>query len=157
MTIHLSGPASQLYINGHWDFPAQMGRGVGFVYAIVDKIQQKGYIGRKNYKVATGYRKGASSDWHNYCSSSASLERHMTGRNIKDFEFIALEEYATLATLGFAETWSQVMTGVAVNPNWLNTRIEEVRWACAEPITSRHIERLRAVSKRIPGGPEWVI
>ena len=154
MTIRLSGPVSP-FANGHWDFPEQLGNGVGFVYAIFDKVQHKGYIGRKNFKISSGFRKGASANWREYCSSSPTLEAHMARRSKADFEFIALEQYSSLASLGYAETFSQVMAGVACTPNWLNTRIEEVSWPVTEPVTKRHIERLKSVMARVPGSAPW--
>jgi hypothetical protein len=136
--------------NGRWDFPDQMGTGVGFVYAIVDRELRRAYIGKKLY---TSILKGRQvpSNWRNYESSSKTLASIMSERPSEEFHFFAIEQYKTRGTLSYAETWSLCFVEAPTNVRFYNTRIERVSWSVSEPISDRHKKRLSYVRQFVEG------
>ena len=132
--------------NGHWQFPEQMGNGVGFLYVIRDNYLKRFYLGKKFYKNRNrATYANVESNWRTYTSSSKVLKELFKHRPIyEEFDFIALEEYETKGTLAYAETWSLCYVEAPTNNQWYNTMIGKVFWKIKEPITERHKERLKA-------------
>ena len=128
------------YDNGHWEFPEQMGKALGFIYVIRDNYMDKLYLGRKEFKTSTGLK----TNWKTYESSSKHLNLLRKERPKSEFSFICVEQYQTKGGLSWAETWSLVQCKTPLNhKRWLNILIPKVSWAVKEDITERHIERLR--------------
>lgn len=136
-------------INGHWDFPEEMGNGVGFIYVIYDSYLNRGYLGKKQYRGAGALNKGQESNWKKYTSSSKVLNELLKVRPVEEFEFICIEQYKTKGTLSYSETWSLCLVEAPTSDRWYNTLIEKVSWPVKEPITDRHKERLLNVMNRI--------
>jgi hypothetical protein len=137
--------------NGHWDFPEQMGDKsfVGFVYVIYDKVLDRAYLGKKQFRGTGQLNKGEESNWKKYGSSSPVLKEHFKERPKHEFEFICLEQYKAKGALSYAETWSLSYVEAPTTSNWYNTIIEKVSWSVKEGITDRHKERLNKVVERI--------
>lgn len=131
--------------NGHWNFPEQMGDGVGFIYVIRDQILERFYLGKKLFRGTGKLNNGKESNWKTYASSSPVLAALLKERDKKEFEFICLEQYKTKGTLSYAETWSLCLVEAPTTKNWYNTIIEKVSWNVKEKITDRHKERLNMV------------
>lgn len=137
--------------NGHWDFPEQMGKGVGFVYVIYDRYLNRAYLGKKNFLSKAVKTRGKPSDWKTYKSSSEVLAAHFKERPREEFLFLCIEQYKTASGLSYAETWSQCLAETPTTDAWYNTRIEQVSWNVKERITERHKERLQMVIGWIKG------
>ena len=135
--------------NGHWDFPEQMGNGVGFIYVMFDTILNRAYLGKKLYRSNSVAKRGKESDWRSYVSSSNLLKEILKERPLSEFEFICIEQYQTKGTLSYAETWSLCYVEAPTSVSWYNTLIEKVSWPVKESITFRHKQRLSEVMKRI--------
>jgi hypothetical protein len=140
---------SHLRYNGHWDFPDQLGIGVGFIYVIYDEFMNRAYLGKKQFRGTGKLNKGMESNWKRYTSSSKVLNELISLRPRDEFEFIAIEQYKTKGTLSYSETWSLCYVEAPTSPIWYNNLIEKVSWNVKEPITDRHKERLNAVLKRL--------
>ena len=134
--------------NGIWDFPEQMGVGVGFIYVIFDTVLKRAYLGKKSFtKTVKG--RTLESDWKDYKSSSKLVAELLSNRPLEEFEFICLEMYKTRGTLSYAETWSLCFAEVPTTRSWYNTRIEAVAWSVKEPVSTRHKERLLKIMERM--------
>jgi len=126
-----------------------MGNGIGFVYAIYDRVLNKFYIGKKIYRSLRGLRKGKETDWRKYKSSSPLLEIHFKARPIKEFSFYCLEEYHTKSGLAYAETWTLCISQAPLSDAFYNKRIEGISFKVKEPISERHMARLEKLLERI--------
>jgi hypothetical protein len=130
--------------NGHWQFPEQMGDGVGFIYLIRDNYLKKFYLGKKLYRGYGKLNNGKESNWRRYTSSSKVLKEMFKERPREEFDFICLEQYKTKGTLSYSETWTLCFVEAPTNDRWYNRLIEKVSWNVRERITDRHKERLMA-------------
>jgi hypothetical protein len=135
--------------NGHWDFPEQMGNGVGFIYVIYDTVLNKAYLGKKQFLGMGKLNRGQESNWKKYTSSSKVLNELLKHRPREEFEFICIEQYKTKGTLSYSESWSLCLVEAPTTDEWYNTLIEKVSWPVKEKITDRHKQRLQAVMKRL--------
>ena len=135
--------------NGHWDFPEQMGDGVGFIYEIMDTFMNRAYLGKKQFRGAGRLNAGEESNWKKYTSSSKELNANIKARPKEEFKFICLEQYKTKGTLSYAETWSLCLVEAPTSKVWYNTLIEKVSWQVREQITKRHKERLQDVLRKM--------
>lgn len=134
-------------INGHWDFPQELGtlKQFGFIYAIFDPETKRGYIGKKQFLGTGKLNRGEVSNWRRYTSSSKELGEAIRQRGIQNFRFIVLEQYYSRGTLSYAESWSLMTAETPTSSNWYNVLVEKVSWPVKEPITDRHKERLQMV------------
>lgn len=134
--------------NGHWQFGGEqldIFKHAGFVYVVVHKPTMKMYFGRKNFLMG-GANKGYESKWREYLTSSSRVKALIEREGNDKFLFIALEQYKTLAGLGYAETWTMMYAKTPENPSrFFNLSVEAVRWSSKEKITDRHIQRLNTV------------
>jgi hypothetical protein len=134
--------------NGHWDFPEQMGRAFGFIYVIRDTIEDKLYLGKKQFEGTGKVNKGQETNWKSYTSSCTALVHSIRKYGKEHFKFYVLEQYQRRGTLGWAETWSLCFVEAPLNRNkWHNGLINKVSWNVSEPISERHKERLNAIIK----------
>jgi len=135
--------------NGIWRFPEQMGEKgyVGFIYLITDPYMESFYLGKKHYRVRRGQFKGNESDWRVYKSSSKSIQAMLGERSLSDFSFYCIEEYKTAGGLSYAETWSLCAVNAPLSDAWYNKRIEKVSWKVNEPVSERHIERMKDLTR----------
>lgn len=136
--------------NGHWDFPEPLGENgeFGFIYLIHDTLEEKFYLGKKQFRGTGKLNKGEESNWKYYTSSSKELVASIK-RNGKDFfEFYVIEQYYKRGTLGYAETWSLCLVEALANrEKWHNGLINKVSWNVTEKITTRHKERLKMLTE----------
>ena len=136
--------------NGHWDFPEPLGtKGeFGFIYLIHDTIENKYYLGKKQFYGTGKLNKGDESNWKYYTSSCKELVASIK-RNGKDFfKFYVIEQYFKRGTLGYAETWSLCFVEALANRDkWHNGLINKVSWTISEKITDRHKKRLMELIK----------
>jgi len=141
------------FSNGHWKFPEQMGQlykpYVGFIYIIYDTYLNRAYLGKKQYVGRGSLNKGIESNWKKYVSSSALLKELISVRPKEEFEFICLEQYETMGTLSYSETWSLCLVEAPTSERFYNRLIEKVSWPVKEKITDRHKERLNKVLWRM--------
>lgn len=129
--------------NGHWEFPEQMGNGIGFIYAIINLINGRCYIGKKLYKSTGKLTKGKETNWRWYISSSKELDADIREQYKQGFRFICLEEYKSKGALSWSETWSICYVKAPENiEKWYNTLINKVSWKVKEKISERHLNRL---------------
>jgi len=135
--------------NGHWKFPEQMGEKdyVGFIYVIIDRYMGHVYLGKKDYHSLRGKNEGKESNWKRYRSSSKFLKKLWNYRDLKEFDFIVLEQYKTKGGLRYAETWSLCTVDAPLSTVWYNTRIEGISFKVTEAITERHKQRLQLIIK----------
>jgi len=149
LILEFTGKIEKKFDNGHWDFPEQMGVGVGFIYVIFDRYLQRAYLGKKSYYGAGVLNKGVESNWRKYTSSSKTLKELLAERPREEFEFICLEQYNTKGTLSYSETWSLCHVEAPTSKIWYNHLIGKVSWNVREPITLRHKERLTTILERL--------
>lgn len=147
--------------NGHWDFPEEMAKGkaFGFIYLIHNKVDNRCYIGKKQYKGTGKANKGVVSNWPWYISSSDELSKDIKRLGKDSFEFIVLEEYYTRGGLSYSETWSlcHVESPTYVD-KWYNVLINKVSWRSKERVTDRHKERIsKYKSESLIGGIECTL
>ena len=131
--------------NGHWDFDEELGmKGfVGFIYVIVDKNNNKIYLGKKQFKGAGKLNKGQESNWRWYISSSKELSAAIKNYGKEGFEFIAIEQYRTKGMVSYAEVWSLMFVESPYRQDkWYNLLVNKVSWTVKEPISERHKRRL---------------
>lgn len=148
---HLPAPRTnreEAGVNGHWQFdmPLCADNQFGFVYLIHDTINDRMYIGKKQFKGIGILNSGKESNWKWYNSSSEQLKKLIRINTSAAFKFYVLEEYYFRGTLGFAESWSLMQVEAPVNRGkWYNALIGEVSWFVKEPITKKHKERLAMI------------
>lgn len=136
--------------NGHWVFEDPMGEHfMGFIYVIYDKVLNRAYLGKKQFKGTGKLNYGKESNWKKYTSSSKLLNELLKKRPKEEFDFICIEQYQSKGTLAYAETWSLCLVEAPTTPNWYNTQIEQVSWPVKEPITTRHKNRLNEIIERM--------
>lgn len=136
--------------NGHWqwDGPGLMGgkEYTGFIYIIRDVVNNRLYLGKKQYRGSGVVNKGLESNWRWYISSSTELAAAVKSRQKEGFEYYAIEEYKAKGALSFAETWSLCHVQSPVYPwRWYNKLIEKVSWPVRESVTDRHKKRLEEI------------
>lgn len=137
-----------LGINGHWKFDRPMNpkRMLGFIYLVRDNYNEKFYIGKKNYKGRGATNKDKESNWKWYTSSSDPLNEAIAKHGKQHFDFFVIEEYRTVSTLAFAESWSLLYVESPFNhASWYNVLVNKVSWRCFEPLTAKHKLRLRQI------------
>lgn len=132
--------------NGHWqhDTPLGIPGYVGFIYCIRDVMNEKLYLGKKQFRGLGKENKGEDSNWRWYISSSKELSESIRRNGKNHFEFVAIEQYKTKATLSYAETWSLMhVESPFRRDKWYNLLVNKVSWVTKEPITQKHKDRLR--------------
>lgn len=138
----------QLGRNGHWMFDkalCQDGQ-FGFIYLIHDTINERMYIGKKQYSGSGEKNYGQESNWKWYKSSCTQLKDVIRINGTEGFKFYVLEEYYIRGTVGFAESWSIMMAEAPANKaKWYNTLVNEVSWSVRESITNKHKDRLAKI------------
>lgn len=134
--------------NGHWQFEEALGQNgeFGFIYLIHDTINDRMYIGKKQFLGTGKKNKGVPSNWQWYTSSCKELCESIKANGKEHFKFFVLEQYRIRGSLGFAETWSIChVEALANRDKWYNGLINKVSWNVKESITERHKERLKAI------------
>jgi hypothetical protein len=141
----------RLFDNGHWNFEEQMGEPgyVGFIYCIYDTVLNRAYIGKKHFYGRGPANKGVESNWRRYMSSSKLLAEMFKERPKSEFEFTCLEQYKTVGTLSYSETWSLCFVEAPTSNVFYNTLIEKVTWNVKEAISERHKRALRSILERV--------
>lgn len=137
---------SKLGPNGHWEFDEPLGvKGeFGFIYLIHDTIEDKYYIGKKQFRGTGKLNKGDESNWKYYTSSCKELVSSIKRNGKELFKFYVLEQYHKRGTLGYAETWSLCFVDALANRDkWHNGLINKVSWTVTEKISDRHKKRLK--------------
>ena len=139
--------------NGHWRWETGELLGskdyTGFIYVIRDVLNNRLYLGKKQYRGSGKINKGQESNWRWYISSSNELSETVKARGKQGFEYYAIEEYRAKGALSYAETWSLCYVEAPVYPElWYNRLINKVSWTVREPVTERHIRRLNMVIKK---------
>jgi hypothetical protein len=131
--------------NGHWQFDEPLGtdKQVGFIYVIRDILNEKLYLGKKQFKGLGRENKGEDSNWRWYISSSKELSASIKTNGKDSFEFVAIEQYRSKGAVSYAETWSLMHVESPVNRHmWYNLLVNKVSWVVKEPITQKHKDRL---------------
>ena len=134
-------PSASKFNNGHWKFDQQMGKGAGFVYIIRDNLMEKFYLGKKSFRVSSGYE----TNWRKYTSSSNILNSLLEAGDKSDFDFFCLEQYRMTGTVSYAETWSLCLVEAPTTDRWYNKRIEKVAWNVSEKLSEKHKRRLNII------------
>lgn len=139
--------------NGHWQFDKEMGTNgcFGFIYLVYDRVNDKYYIGKKQYYGTGKLNKGEPSDWRGYTSSCKALCESIREHGKEFFEFYVLDEYKIRGSLGFAETWSLMYVEAPANRDkWYNMLVNKISWSVKEGISQKHKDRLNLIlSKQI--------
>jgi len=137
-------PELGMAYNGHWKFPEQMGPPhIGFIYLVRDNVLKRFYLGKKKF-ITLDRGRPVRDGWLYYKSSSKTMADIFKFRPSEEFDFICLEQYKSLGSLSYAETWTLCFVEAPTSKTWYNTRIEKVSWAVKEPISQRHKDRLAA-------------
>ena len=127
--------------NGHWKFNRQMGlnKTFGFVYLIENTVDNKLYIGKKQYRGTGAINAGKPSNWAKYTGSCDLLNFHIKDYGKECFNFICLGEYQTKVGLHWAEVWSLVVVESPSYPDiWYNSFIERVFIKGKEKVSIEH-------------------
>lgn len=139
--------------NGHWEWDGEpLGRKgyTGFIYVIQDVVNEKLYLGKKQYVGAGKLNKGVDSNWRWYISSSKELSESVKANGKEGFRYIAIEEYKSKGALSYAETWSLLHVQTPVYRNkWYNVLINKISWTVKEPPTKRHRDRLHKIMDEV--------
>ena len=146
------GPPSGVYtrragygVNGHWKFEEPMFQSgeFGFIYLIRDRLNERMYIGKKQFLGSGSKNRGIETNWATYVSSCKDLVKQIREHGRELFDFYVLEQYKIRGTLGYAETWSLMFVETPVNRDkWYNGLVNKVSWKVSEGISKRHKERL---------------
>jgi len=139
--------------NGHWLFDEPLGRNgeFGFIYLIHDTLNDKMYIGKKQFFGTGQANKGVESDWRRYTSSCKALQAVMKEQGKANFKFYVLEQYKIRGTLGYAETWSLMYCETPANKDkWYNSLVNKISWTVKEGISKKHKDRLNAILQGRP-------
>ena len=131
--------------NGHWQFdkPLCQDGQFGFIYLIHDKVNNRMYIGKKQYFGTGKENKGQETNWKWYTSSCKALQEAIKANGKEHFEFYVLDEYYVRGTLGFAETWSLMFVEAPANRDkWYNMLVGKISWTVKEAISEKHKSRL---------------
>lgn len=95
----------------NWNIDLIPDNSIGFVYMIVNNIDSKFYIGKKNfYKVRKKVK--SESDWRTYKSSSVELKRDIKVLGISNFSFTILKICYSKRDLTYYETKFQFIYDV---------------------------------------------
>ena len=139
---------SQLAPNGHWMFDKEMcqGKKFGFIYLIHDTLNNRMYIGKKQFYGTGSANRGQPTNWKTYTSSCDALQAVIKAHGKEHFKFYVLDEYEIRGSLGFAETWSLMHVEAPCHRDkWYNMLVNKVSWYVKEPISKKHKERLGAI------------
>lgn len=139
--------------NGHWQFDDLLGQNkeFGFIYLIHDTINDKMYIGKKQFFGTGAQNKGVESDWKRYTSSCKALQAVIKEHGKEHFNFYVLDQYKIRGTLGYAETWSLMYCETPANKDkWYNSLVNKISWTVKEGVSEKHRLRLRALVTRQP-------
>ena len=134
--------------NGHWlcDRKMDAKEYSGFVYLVHDTLNNKFYIGKKNFRSAAVKTRGKESDWKTYMTSCDALRHVIALHGLEPFKFYVLEQYRFKGSMAFAETWSMMYCETPYHRDmWYNTLVNSLSWPSKEPISARHKERLKAI------------
>lgn len=134
--------------NGHWIFdkPMCQDKQFGFIYLIHDTVNNRMYIGKKQYFGTGKENKGQDTNWKWYSSSCKALQDAIKANNKEGFLFYVLEEYHVRGTLGFAETWSLMQVEAPANRDkWYNMLVNKISWTVREGISKKHKRRLECI------------
>lgn len=134
--------------NGHWQFDKPMcnNKEFGFIYLIHDTLNQRMYIGKKQFFGTGKANKGEDTNWKTYTSSCTALQEAIKANAKETFRFYVLEEYKIRGTLGFAETWSLMAVEAPANRDkWYNMLVNKISWSVREGISEKHKHRLRTI------------
>ena len=103
---------------------------VGFIYIIINKINNKKYIGKKlltkaSYKTVNKVKKKIrkESNWKDYYSSSDILLKDIEFFGKENFERIILHFCINKTELNYLEEKLQYQLEVLENENWYNSNI----------------------------------
>lgn len=135
-------------VNGHWQFdrPLCQGRQFGFIYLIHDTVNDRMYIGKKQYFGTGQANRGQETNWKWYTSSCKALQDAIKANDKEEFLFYVLDEYQIRGTLGFAETWSLMFVEAPANRDkWYNMLVNKISWSVKEGISQKHKDRLKAI------------
>jgi hypothetical protein len=101
----------------------------GFVYLITNLINNKKYIGKKNFWTRrkdnkTGRRKTKESDWKNYYSSCDELKEDVKELGKNNFSRKILYLCPHKKSMSYYETYEQFIRNVLMSEEYYNTNIE---------------------------------
>lgn len=125
-----------MYTTGHWNhsFILNVDNSFGFIYYIVNTINRKKYIGKKQYYSYKLGKKHKQSDWKTYTSSSKYLKEDIKDFGIDNFYFEILFECKTRGDLTYAETNLQHKNNVLTERDeygervWYNASIGAIKF-----------------------------
>ena len=105
-----------------------IGKSVGMVYLIINKVTGKKYIGRKYFhsirKVkGKTRRQRTESDWKDYYSSSKELLTEVEECGKMNFDRLILSLHSTRGDVNYEEVRQQFLHNVLEDENYLNENI----------------------------------
>lgn len=123
------------YKYGHWvsDVKVNPEEHFGFVYLIHCLINNKKYIGKKQFHAYRKKKKLKETNWQSYTSSSDELNQDIKNFKKNNFKFIILGVYKTRGGLVYAEANLQhkydVLTETDKNGRlWYNKQIPAIKF-----------------------------
>lgn len=132
----------------------------GFVYIIENKINDKLYIGKKNFwsrqkNKKTGRRETKESDWNKYYSSCEELQLDVEKYGKENFKRIILHLCFYKKQMTFLEEKEQWEREVLLKDNYYNTNIggkffvreKKIYWAVQKEITTKN-DRWRELKRQ---------
>jgi len=138
--------------NGHWEFDMPMGANgeFGFIYLIHDTVNDKRYLGKKQFLGTGKINQGQETNWRWYTSSCNALNEQMKLYEKELFKFYCIEQYKIRGSLGYAEGWSLMhVEALAKRDKWYNGLVNKVSWKVSEGITEKHKKRLSELTGEV--------
>ena len=116
-----------------------IGNSVGFVYLIVDRINDRKYIGRKYFhsirKVkGKSRRQRFESDWKEYYGSSKDLLTNISKHGKINYDRIILSLHKTRVDVNYTEVKEQFVRNVLEDSSYYNENINGKWYSKAEHI-----------------------
>lgn len=101
----------------------------GFVYLIINRTNNKKYIGKKNFwerrkDPKTGRRRKKESNWQNYYGSCDALIDDVKILGKENFERIILYLCPHKKSMSYYETYEQFKQNVIMSEDYYNTNVE---------------------------------
>lgn len=167
MTKHKTGrSAGNQYRYGHWvcDHQVDEENYFGFIYLIVNTVNQRKYIGKKQYYQ---YRKGKKLKkmaWKSYQGSSKELHKDIKkyGKNL--FVFQILFQCSSRGGLAYEEANLQHRTEVLTSKlpsgekEYYNKSIAGIRFSVREELSDEHKRRIsEGLKKASRINPTWLL
>lgn len=125
----------------------------GFIYIIHNKVDDKLYLGRKQYHRYVKKKKGNESDWRKYKGSSKNVHADMVKHGLDNFDFYIIGNAKTRGGLVYSEANLQhkydVLTQIDSKGErrWSNGQIGSTKFIPKETVKVRLPKKIKELMK----------